>query len=394
MTEYYVDDAVGSDSNDGLNPGTGNAWLTIGRGAFTEPIGAGDRLNIYPGNYTGIEQWPSNGIQHGAVDAHIIYEGIGSGVTIDAAPTSKYVWSVFSQYVDYKNLEFEWDNASFNVFEIDHGGGLTFEDCTFDGETLTGGKTIYCKDANVIGFTNNIIKGNKNESSSGYPSLQFDITSASAPKTNFDLIRNTITGKYVEFTAPNAGSFFANVRIDGNDVSDTRGSAFILRNVRQGWFHNNIIYLTSRGGGGYPLNFADPNSGDECSNIEIANNTCLSETNGQIYRDPAYHDYHTMHAFNNVIFCETMSTALTNIQTADYFYDVVTDGSNFRMGADQSSVEIDSFLGGFVNVTYSGGVLTVTDHHSTTTALWAGKGKTVWGGQSAPTHDFEEDNRY
>lgn len=394
MTEYYVDDAVGSDSNDGLNPGSGSAWLTLPRAAFTEPIGAGDRLNIYPGNYTGIEQWPANGIRHGAYQAHLIYEGVGSGVIIDAAPTSKYVWSVYSQYVDYKNIEWKWDNANFNVFEINNGGSLTFEDCTFDGETLTGGKTIYSKNANILDFTNNIIKGNKNESTSGFPSVQFEITGTGGFGININLIRNTITGKYVEYTAPNTDSFFSNCTIDGNDISDTRGSGLVLRNLRWSKIHNNAIYLTSRSGGGYPINFADPNSGLECYSLEIANNTCLSQESAGINREAGFHDWITMFAFNNVIFSEYKSLAFTGIPKMDYWYDVDTSGSNFRMGADQSQGEIDSFLDNFEDVTYSGGVLTVTDHHSKPTALWAGRGKTAWSGQPAPTHDFEEEHRY
>ena len=44
MTTYYVDGAVGNDSNAGTSPGSGNAWATIAKAAST--VVAGDTAYI------------------------------------------------------------------------------------------------------------------------------------------------------------------------------------------------------------------------------------------------------------------------------------------------------------------------------------------------------------
>ena len=43
-TTWYVDGAVGNDSNAGTSPGAGNAWATIGKATST--AAAGDTVNV------------------------------------------------------------------------------------------------------------------------------------------------------------------------------------------------------------------------------------------------------------------------------------------------------------------------------------------------------------
>ena len=396
MTQYYVDDAVGSDSNDGLNPGAGNAWLTIGRGTYTQPIYGGDILNIYPGTYTGVNHWAANGAQQGEADAHILYRGVGSGVIVDASPLSGPVWSVGMAYIDMENMEFEWANTASHVVEIISNGGSGFYDCTMDGETLTGDcAVVYVKDSNFINLTGNRVKANSSNASGR--AVEFEVTSTGRLYGIVSLLRNEITGLYLHFTGNGPESGWFEVTLDSNLIHDTGGSGTILRNIAGGYIYNNAIYVNATGGGGYPLNFPAPSTAYRpCTNINIVNNTLINKKNGSIYSGSPQNEFHD--CFNNVVFCETTSLAVQNIPTIrfDYWYDVNTSGSNFRMGTEKTQGEIDAFLAGFENVTYNKGTdtLTVTDLHTAYGGLWHNKGKTSWSGQSAPQLDFEGDVRY
>lgn len=54
-TNYYVDSVNGSDSNNGLAPGSGHAWATLGH-ALTTPSSAGNyTVNMYTGTYNAVD---------------------------------------------------------------------------------------------------------------------------------------------------------------------------------------------------------------------------------------------------------------------------------------------------------------------------------------------------
>jgi len=79
---YYVSDATGSDSNNGLSPGT--AWKTIGRGDALGILNPGDTVLIAPGTYpqsSASGLWLKN--NSGEAGLPITYKGNGGYAVID-----------------------------------------------------------------------------------------------------------------------------------------------------------------------------------------------------------------------------------------------------------------------------------------------------------------------
>lgn len=77
MADYYIDGAVGNDSNAGTSEGSGNAWLTIGK-AVSNPIASGDRVFVKASaTYT---EAPDFSSINGVIANPIVLEGYTSSV--------------------------------------------------------------------------------------------------------------------------------------------------------------------------------------------------------------------------------------------------------------------------------------------------------------------------
>ena len=154
MTTYYVDGAVGSDSNAGTSEGAGNAWLTIGKGAST--VAAGDTVNVKAtGNY--VENVTL--VTPGAIGTPILWQGYTStvgdeGVVTIAPSVAGYCVTGSGEFFQvWRNFRFTGaSNAGYFDSSADN---LTFDNCEFD----TNGTKGFQSDNNV-GFLRCSFHGN------------------------------------------------------------------------------------------------------------------------------------------------------------------------------------------------------------------------------------------
>jgi hypothetical protein len=125
MTDYYVDGAVGNDSNLGTSEGSGNAWATIQKAATT--MVGGDKVYI-KGSATYTEDVAQTAVGNAA--SPIVYEGYtsttGDRGRIDwvAATTHCFQHTGNSVFTYFYNVEFT--GATYCI-----DGNLTADGCIF-----------------------------------------------------------------------------------------------------------------------------------------------------------------------------------------------------------------------------------------------------------------------
>ena len=146
MATYYVDGAVGNDSNAGTSEGAGNAWATIQQAADT--VAAGDTVYI-KASATYNEQVTLTTV--GGFATPITWEGYSSttgdgGVaTISGGGTrTSCVTGVSKSYQRWKNIKLDSAASSgYNDSAADH---VTFINCTFSNNGYIGAVLdLYCQ---------------------------------------------------------------------------------------------------------------------------------------------------------------------------------------------------------------------------------------------------------
>lgn len=140
MTTYYVDGAVGSDLNDGLAEGAGNAWATLQKAADTVTV-AGD--TIYVKNSAAYNEQLLLRFRGDATN-RILWEGYsstpgdGGKVIVDGQSTRAYcvetnisfdqLWFVFKNFIFRNatshgiNLGAKWATVFHNCEFLNNGG--------------------------------------------------------------------------------------------------------------------------------------------------------------------------------------------------------------------------------------------------------------------------------
>jgi hypothetical protein len=163
VSDYYVDGAVGNDSNAGTSEGAGNAWATIGK-AIIAPIAPGDRLFIKASaSYAEDNDFSTTS---GTATSPIVLEGytttVGDGgrATIPGNGGSRTLRT--GAFYSVRNLVVTKDNSGGSSAGILLEGTSIAENCEVDGLSTSGRGFenavgtyhvgCYAHDCNTAGF--------------------------------------------------------------------------------------------------------------------------------------------------------------------------------------------------------------------------------------------------
>ena len=217
MTTYYVDGAVGNDTNAGTSEGAGNAWATIDKAAST--VAAADTVYV-KASATYSEQVT---LDTAGTDGNIIRwigytstTGDNGKVTIDSPSNYAVDGASFGAYHSWRNFIFTGgssngynagnsDNCSFYNCEFTNNGAagifgdnfFAFVNCEF---TNNGGRGCDCD--STLTFVGCIFSGNAAEGAGGYTASKFykclwfnnSLTTDVLPSSFSDLIACTVDG--------------------------------------------------------------------------------------------------------------------------------------------------------------------------------------------------------
>lgn len=177
MTDYYVDTAVGNDSNAGTSEGSGNAWATIQKAADT--VVAGDTVYIKAsGNYNETVTETTNA----TFASPIVYEGYSSTtgdngmITIDGQSTRTNCLvppASAGIHMMFKNIRFT--GATGDGASMASGVNYTFVNCRFDNNGGAGVGSFNTSDCHFINcqFDNNTGVGLNTNTNTGVALSEF-----------------------------------------------------------------------------------------------------------------------------------------------------------------------------------------------------------------------------
>lgn len=127
MTTYYVDGAVGDDSNAGTDEGAGNAWATIGKAASTATA-ALDQIYVKNSvTYNETVDWGTGGLVRSII-GYSSTPGDDGVVTVDVEDGSGVC---FEGGVRCTFANFHFTNAISSAFDSNNAGDITFVNCRF-----------------------------------------------------------------------------------------------------------------------------------------------------------------------------------------------------------------------------------------------------------------------
>ncbi len=136
MTQYYVDGAVGSDSNAGTSAGAGNAWATLGKAASTVTT-LKDVVNVKASatyTLTARVDWSSAGIN---IIGYTTTPGADDGrPLITSSTTTVNLFNANADGLKFRHLKFTHTGATRGSAFIASSGtraGLVLDDVIIDG---------------------------------------------------------------------------------------------------------------------------------------------------------------------------------------------------------------------------------------------------------------------